>query len=207
MFQMKNRIAVLLLSAVAVMSCTRTGADAFRGYYSFKTGGYVDICGKVYEIERDTVSIDTLVRTISIAGIEIKDTSYRYNTVNDTISSRDTSFVRHLANESGQMRILSDGDSGVKVTYSVTGGAPVVFDARVDGDALTLLPVQRAVNLYVSPGSGSFSSQSMLGFAAVGRRYENTIILDVDVQGEYSSLGLDGVITTSHVNCIAVENE
>lgn len=204
---MAKKWVVVLAVLASLVSCSKTGINNFRGYYSFKTGGYVDISGKVYDIRRDTVSIDTLVRVYTIAGREFTDTSYRYHTVNDTTAVRDTAFIRHVANESGQMRVLAADGNRVKVTFNVTGGAPIVFDGELSGSSLSILPQSRGVTLYTNVNNGGSSVTGMMDVSGVGNRYENTIIFDLDLKGEYSYRGLDGTVTASHINCIAVENE
>lgn len=196
-----------LIGLTLLCSCSKSGIPAFRGNYSFKTGGYLDIKGKVFDIKRDTISIDTVVTRRVIAGREFLDTTYRYHTVNDTIASRDTQFVRHLAAESGQMRILRSDGNRVKVTMNISGGNPVVYDAIIKGTTINLSPCDRRVSVLPDNNTGEQSVAFVMNCKGSGSLYDNTIILDMEYNGRYSYLGLDGNVSSSHINCIATRNE
>lgn len=204
---MRVRLLAGLIGLTLLCSCSKSGIPAFRGNYSFKTGGYLDIKGKVYDIERDTVSIDTVITRRTIAGREFIDTTYRYHTVNDTIASRDTQFVRHLAAESGQMRILKSEGSRVKVTMNISGGNPVVYDAIIKGTSISLEPCDRRVSVLPGDNASEQSVAFVMNCKGAGSLYDNTIILDMDYSGRYSYFGLDGNVSASHINCIATRNE
>ncbi|MBR1575758.1 MAG: hypothetical protein IJ654_04835 [Bacteroidales bacterium] len=196
----------LLLTAVLLLgSCTHQGPALFRGYYSFKTGGSIDITGTAYELRRDTIQTDTIVNAVTIAGITFQDTSYRYHIRTDTLGSRDTSFSRHLMPESGQMHILGDDGQAMKVTFNVTGGDPVVFDATAEGALLRLSPVRRMVP--VRREYTDTPAWSDLSVSGTGHRYENMILLDLLYEGEFHTDGIDGTVTGSRISCIATENE
>ena len=120
---MKLRTLFAILAIVfCALACDKYGKNALRGNYSFKTGGSLEITGKVYDIIKDTVKIDTIVTEREIAGRKFKDTTYKYHIKRDTVGSRDTAFLRRIVAESGQMHILDAGENKVKVTMNVTGG-------------------------------------------------------------------------------------
>ncbi|MBP9998819.1 MAG: hypothetical protein KBS67_06205 [Bacteroidales bacterium] len=161
-----KRLIPAFIALLSMMSCTKTGAELYRGYYSFKTGGHIVIEGR-YE---------------PVVG-----------------EAKDTTLVRQLTPEWGQMRVMDNGDNNLKLTMNITAGSPVVFDAVVNNDILTLKPVTRRVGL--DYGEGMFT------VSGSGKRYEKTIILDLDCQGDYNYQGIHGKVKESHVSCIATENE
>ena len=207
-FMILKALAFVIALAAMLSSCSKKGADIYRGYYSFKTGGYLDIKGKVYEIKRDTVKIDTTITKIIIGGRTIFDTTYTYHTKNDTIGSRDTSFIRYLSAESGQMHVVGT-DGNLKVTMNITGGNPVIFNARATNDAITLEPVKRQTAV-IPDDEGDDKNVSFLFTASgTGHRYENMLLFDLMYQGEYNYDDMCGMIVPekSSINCIATKNE
>lgn len=204
--KMKRTIIVLIAAAAALVSCTKSGADIYRGYYSFKTGGFLEITGKVYEIVRDTIKIDTTVVRRDIAGRVFYDTTYRYTILRDTIDIRDTVFNRYLSPESGQMHILGAGGNDVKLTMNITGGNPVVFDGSADNECVSLYPVKRQVGILPDGEDDGQSVSFLLTVSGKGRKYENMVLFDLDYQGKYDYEDMSGEISSSNVNCIATEN-
>ena len=199
--------AAIVLVACITSSCEKSAPDIYRGYFSFKTGGYVNITGKVYDIRRDTVSIDTTIRQYHIADTTLYDTTYVYHTVNDTIAERDTAFSRNLLAESGQMHVLCDNGDNVKVTMNITGGNPVVFDATASKTSLSLKPVRRQVYIFPDDEADGQSISFLFDVCGVGQRFENMILFDLEYSGRYNYDGVEGDITSSNVKCIATENE
>lgn len=197
-----------MIAATAVLaSCSRQEANIYRGYYSFKTGGYLEIAGKVYDIGLDTVSIDTTVTRREVFGYVFYDTTYNYNVVADTLGSRDTVFTRNLSHESGQMHILSAGENNVKVTMNLTAGNPIVFDAQAFKENLTLQPTIRPVTIIPDAEQGGQDMSLLMTVSGVGRKYENMVIFDLEYNGDYGFPGVSGKVRSSHVNCIATKNE
>lgn len=195
----------ILAAGLCLCACSQKGPAAFRGWYSFKTGGSLDFKGKIYETKPDTVGIDTTVNTITIAGIPVRDTVFTYRTVEDTIAVRDTFVTRRLVTESGQMHILrQDGDSLV-ITMNITGGDPVVMGGRADGNDITIGKKRRFVQVYES--NNILYKNVDMTVSGSGKRYDNMVILDLYYEGEYSDSGFDGTVSESRVNCIATENE
>ena len=200
-------VTAVLAASIATVSCTKQGPARYSGYYSFKTGGTVDIKGKVYDIVRDTVSVDTLINEYPIGGRTVKDTSYRYHVRNDTLSSRDTMFLRHLVAESGQMHILRDNGDRMIVTMNITGGDPVVFSAVHKDGSLLLSPTRRMVAVRPDEDESDESVLCDMTVSGTGRRYDNMILFRMDYSGKYSFRGLDGTVCESRIDCIATENE
>ncbi len=200
--------ALLLIAAIiSLASCSKQGTAVYRGYYSFKTGGSLDIEGKVYDIERDTVKIDTTIREITIGGRTIKDTSYRYHIIADTIAVRDTAFTKHLVAESGQMHILNDSGNDMYVTMNITGGDPVVFKATVTGGDIILSPSPRTVTIRPDDSDSDRTVLCDMEVSGRGHRYDNMILFNLTYLGKYSYDDLDGSVKNSRVDCIATENE
>ena len=207
----KNHIFCVLALVPLMCCCAKQGPAAFQGYYSFKTGGALDITGKVYDIRKDTVKTDTTVREVTIAGYTLRDTVYDYTVIRDTLDARDTVFMRYLVAESGQMHILRDGD-GMVLTMNITGGDPFVTTAAAEGDRMVLSPAKRSVSVRPWGGDGHADADvRSLNFywtlSGSGRRLENMVLMDLEFEGEYSYDGFDGVISSSNVQCIATENE
>lgn len=206
---MKIRTLFALLTvSLAVAACDKYGKNAFRGNYSFKTGGSLEISGKVYDIKKDTVKIDTIVTQREIAGRKYKDTTYKYHIKRDTLGSRDTSFVRRLVAESGQMHILDGGGDKIKLTMNITGGDPVVFDADVDGGTLVLHETRRSVA--IRPDNDEDDDEKvnfMMNVGGKGEKFENMILFRLEYKGKYSYDGLEGNVSRSAVDCISRENE
>lgn len=203
-----KRIALLLIPLLAAIACSKQGPALYSGYYSFKTGGTLDIEGKVYDIARDTTRIDTLIKERSVGGRTFKDTTYRYHIVNDTLAVRDTSFLRHLVAESGQMHILNDNGDEMILTMNITGGDPVVFSALYREGDLILSPTRRMVA--IRPDDEEKSDESVLCDMTVsgkGRRYDNMILFKLEYAGDYSYEDMDGTVSESRVDCIATQNE
>lgn len=172
-----KKIFISLIAACAVMAgCQKTGPDLFLGNYSFKSGGYVEISGKVKPSREGDVP-------------------------------RDTSFIRHLSNESGQMHIVKGTDGRLKVTMNIIGGTPVVFDATASSDAITLAPVNRQMIVYPDLTTLGQDIAMMLTVEGVGHRFQNTIIFEMNVKGSYDTFRVEGEISKTFVNCIATENE
>lgn len=203
-----KHFVLFLLPLLAFASCTKQGPAIYSGYYSFKTGGTLDIDGKVYDIARDTTSVDTIVKERTIGGRTFKDTSYRYHINADTLAVRDTSFLRHLVAESGQMHILNDSGDDMILTMNITGGDPVVFGARFENGNILLSPARRMVA--IKPGGDQDNDEMVscdMTVSGTGKRYDNMIIFKMNYSGKYSFEDLDGTVSMSRVDCIATENE
>ena len=190
---------------MVLAACTKEGSALMRGSYSFKTGGSVELTGKLYETKLDTVRIDTTVRTITIMGIPIKDTIYNYVTKTDTVSVRDTVVSRRLVTESGQMHIVEKSGSQMVLTMNITGGDPVVMQATASGNTVTLEKTGRFVPVHDKSGV-TFGFQDFL-VSGSGTRYDNMIVFDLTYEGAYSESSFEGEVSASRINCIATENE
>lgn len=96
-----------------------------------------------------------------------------------------------LTPESGQMHVLKDGGSSLTVTMNPIGGSPVVYEATLDGDVLTLAPANRKLLI----GGKSVICTTY----ASGTRKDNVLMLDFTYENEE--------ILESHITCVAVYNE
>lgn len=201
-----KRFFAFAAAVLAMSACSKEYTKQFRGYYSFKTGGSVEITGKIYTVKEDTVKIDTIPHTISLGPLTFRDTTYNYHVKLDTIASRDTTVTRHIVAESGQMHILDDGTDRMKVTMNITGGDPVVFEAVAGGDNITLSPVKRYITVSKDGGVG-LPSRCWMDVGGSGKRYENMIIFNMTYQGDYNFEGIEGTVSKSEINCIATPNE
>lgn len=201
-----KRFIAFAAAVLAMSACSKENTKQFRGYYSFKTGGSVEISGKIYTVKEDTVKIDTIPHTISLGPLTFRDTTYNYHVKLDTIASRDTTITRHIVAESGQMHILENGTDRMKVTMNITGGDPVVFEAVAGGDNITLSPVKRYITVSKDGGVG-LPSRCWMDVGGSGKRYENMIIFNMTYQGDYNFEGIEGTVSKSEINCIATPNE
>ena len=202
---MKKAAYIFSAALLLLSSCSEKGAALLRGSYSFKTGGSVEITGQLYETRLDTVRVDTTVHTIRILGIPVSDTVLTYVTKEDTVAVRDTSIMRRIVTESGQMHILKKGGDSLVVTMNITGGDPVVIPARSSGNTVTLGKIRRFVPVYGS--SDVIYYYHDLELTGSGTRYDNMIVFDLEYSGDYSDRGFDGTVSSSRVKCIATENE
>lgn len=201
-----KRFIAFAAAVLAMSACSKEYTKQFRGYYSFKTGGSVEISGKIYTVKEDTVKIDTIPHTISLGPLTFRDTTYNYHVKLDTIASRDTTVTRHIVAESGQMHILENGTDRMKVTMNITSGDPVVFEAVAGGDNITLSPVKRYITVSKDGGVG-LPSRCWMDVGGSGKRYENMIIFNMTYQGDYNFEGIEGTVSKSEINCIATPNE
>lgn len=162
-------IAAVLL---ALGACSKTGPKLYSGYYSFKTGGTVEITGKAQTL----------------------------------LGEKDTTIIRHLVPESGQMHILETGENQMKVTLNITGGDPLVVEASVKNDVLVLSPTRQRVTVSaektLSPNENYYWELS-----GSGKRYENLVLFDLNYAGKYCNDGITGDITKCAIICIATQNE
>ena len=172
MWNMKNWLLPLVLLSGVLSGCKAEGTAAFKGDYSFKTGGYITVSG----------------------------------TYTDWRGSRDTTFIRNLVPESGQMHLLQDTEEQkMVVTMNITGGDPVVFSASLDGEQLVLTPLLRSVLVF--PKFGDDALRYNLTVGGTGRKYDQTIVFEMNYSGDFSMDGLKGTVTSSKVHCIATKND
>ena len=213
--------AIALVALVCAASCTKQGGARFRGNYSFKTSGYVDV------VRDPSCQYDTTILT-------------RRDVIQDTIIdpiTRDTTFDSHLgpeykdtlvtqfpdsssvsiSTESGQMDITEiDGDK-LLVTMNCTGGDLVVYYATASGDVLTLEPSRRKANMDLgittldgSDDEISFNETAVKAdilVSGTGRRYDNIILFDLTYEGSYKYNDILYDICGSSVHCRAKEND
>ena len=118
----------------------------------------------------------------------------------------DSTVVRYISPESGQMRILQDSGKNVKVTMNVLGGSPVAYDGVVENGVLRLNPTKREVKLYRDILFLDFV-EAVLTVGGEGRKYDGSLVINMDYQGTYASSFLTGDIISSNVTCIATRNE
>jgi len=170
-FQMK-RILAITAAVLALWACSKTGPQLYSGYYSFKTGGTVEITG-------------TMQRAIGVV---------------------DTTIVRHVVAQSGQMHILPTGDNTMKVTLNITAGDPLVLDATVVDNTLILKPALQRVAV-TSECTLDLIDYCYWEVSGTGTRYQNMVLFDLFYAGEYNQDGMKGIVTKSEISCIATENE
>ena len=187
-----NRLAVTVLSAAIAVaclsSCTKEGSRLFKGYYSFKTSGTMEVeRTRLYQVpdpETQTMTDSTVVDTLQTV----------------------------LAAESGQMNILSanDKEGEMIVTMNILGGDVVIYEAEASRDELLLRTGSRTLNFYCD-GKTVTMNVTVDGSA---RKIDNVVIFDLEYAGETETAGSElGILKStaykileSGVNCVAKEN-
>ena len=213
--------AALAIAVLCVAACQKQGTARFRGNYSFKTSGYVDVV-------RDTsCQYDTTIRTRrdviqdTIVNSLTGDTTYDSHLgpeYQDTVITHfpDSSSVS-ISTESGQMDITEIGGDRVLVTMNCTGGDLIVYYATVRGDEIILEPTRRKsdMDLGITSISGSddefsydeTSVKADILVSGTGRRYDNIILFDLDYTGSYTYNSILYNIYGCDVHCRAKVNE
>lgn len=167
-----KRILTILAAVLTLWACTKSGPQLYSGYYSFKTGGTVEITGKMEQFFR----------------------------------LKDTTIVRYIMPQSGQMHILDTGNGTMKVTMNITAGDPLVFNASVVDNVLVLEPVlQRvAVNSECELDVLDYCFWEVSG---TGTRHENLVLFELNYAGDYNYDYMEGSVSKSNISCIATLNE
>lgn len=143
------------------------------------------------------------------SGTDLMRGSYSFKTGGYVkVSADDTTFIRNIFPESGQMRIVSESVDAAIVTMNVQGGAPLVFDAVVSGKSISLGRITRPVVLS-SPETEieELVNTTMLEVSGTGKYVDGTIIFEMIYSGEYDTGVFKGTVSESHVNCVATRNE
>ena len=181
----------ILLCAVAMLTvltgCEKTGVKRFEGYYSYKTSGTIDIY--VY----GSISITDSV------GVE------------HTITIDET-YTADVITESGQMHIAETGKDAVVLTMNAMLGDVVVMDGVTSKKILTLKPTERIVRFNwpeLIADLNVFGNQTsqVLTVDAVGNRYGDILIFDMNYSGSWKRLGINFEIVSSNVKTVATLNE
>lgn len=174
---MKKSIILLMFAALAFASCQKSAVENLSGSYSFKTGGLLQL--------KTTVK--------SFEGGKLVD--------------KDTVIVRSLVPESGQMRILPDSGDKAKVTMNITAGGPVVYDASVQDNSVSLSTVSRKLPVYREESLLDFIEEVLVSCSGTGTLYGNTIVFDIKCEGDFKLGDWPCTILSSDVKCVATRNE
>lgn len=164
-----KRFLSIAVTLLVLCACTKTGPKLYSGYYSFKTGGTVEITGKALGI-------------------------------------KDTTVIRRIVTESGQMHILETGTDRMTVTMNITGGDPLVLEATVKDNVLELSPSRQRVTV-ISEKILDLNQNYYWTMSGSGKRYANMVLFDIKYAGNYSNDGIEGTISKCEINCIATLNE
>lgn len=183
---MKRRISAMALAAVTVTamltSCEKEGNMLFRGYYSFKTSGVIEVERTMTYPQDGTVTVDTL-------QISLASESGQMN----ILSSDD---------KAGEMF----------VTMNVIGGDAVVLDATTSGTDMTVGPNSRVItfldgvdrvtlNVAVNGSARKYEDVVIFDLDYSG---EGSV---GDPDDENATKYGDYVILASSVKCVAKEND
>lgn len=177
----KALVAALVL-AFSLTSCQKEGAGLFKGYYSFKTSGTIDVNRKTYSPLTDTMDEQKISLSLTPEWGQMN--------------------VLPISGKSDEMI----------VTMNVVGGGAIVFKATASGKSLTMEPIERTVTVLDGTDKVSFNVTvncvaekyddviifyfDYAGKGSVGDHSETSVT-------KYS----DYVITASDVKCVAKEND
>lgn len=174
------KVSAALSAIICICSCSKEGAQLFRGNYSFKTSGSMEV---------------------HVSGT--------YTDSFDNTTDIDEQLSVDLATEQGQMDIISTSgkDGQMVVTMNVLAGDVYTADAQAPGDVLTLTPFERKVNVRVRNNNVSvpisvngtarrYSDTVIYEFSYTGKT-------DIDTDG----LKLHLEIVESDVRCVAKLNK
>lgn len=134
--------------------------------------------------------------------------SYSFKTSGSlTLSKKENSNLSsttlHLSTESGQMNILSDGNSSVKVTMNIIGGDVLVIDGTVSGKTLTINEFSRKVSVRDNLGEVELDCK----ISGTATRLDNVVIFDLTYTGSGATDSATYNIRQSDVKCVAKLNE
>lgn len=123
------------------------------------------------------------------------------------MKTEDNLLTKTIVPKSGQMHVLADGADKVKLTLNVTAGTPVVFDGTVSDGVLSLVPSTQKVLIYKDDAILDVLQDILLTVSGTGRRYENTLIIDLNYSGSFNLGKVPCTVNSSSVKCIATLNE
>lgn len=198
---MKNTAVSILRAGLAALfiilfaSCEKEGTARFKGNYSFKTSGYIEIEKSDNLAVVPGSRLDTLILNLP-----------------DVMSLS-------VGTESGQMDISEvDPENGrILITMNVTGGDIVVLYARVENGKISIEPKKRFINI-ISGVAGTVAIegissadintiQSEVVVSGEGVMYDNIILFDLKYEGWCNYAGVKYRITHSSIDCRAKVNE
>lgn len=122
------------------------------------------------------------------------------------LKMKDTIIRRAIVPESGQMRIVSDSGNRVVVTMNVTAGNLVVIPATVSGNDIILDPVSRKILVCRETGLLLWEEVPVI-VSGIGRKMDNSVIIDLEFEGEFNLGVFPCEVVASNVNCVANKNE
>ena len=181
----------ILLCAVALLTvltgCEKTGVKRFEGNYSYNTSGTIDIY------------VNGSITITDSVGVE------HTFTIDDT-------YTCEVITESGQMHIAETGKDAVVLTMNALFGDVVVMDGVTSKKILTLQPTERIVRfngLELIDDLNPFGDQlsQVITVDAVGKRYVDILIFEMNYSGSWKRLGVNFEITDSDVQTVAIPNE
>jgi len=174
------KVAAVMAAVSALASCTKEGAPLFRGNYSFKTSGTVEVAatGTVTSLGGNTSDID---EQLSI----------------------------DLATEQGQMDIIATSakEGDMIITMNVLGGDVYTTTALAEGDELSIEPFDRKIavvvrkNTITIPVTVSGTAHRYDNTVIFTLEYEG----EADFEGD--NVEIHAEITGSDVRCVAKLNE
>ena len=178
---LKGLLATLVLM-LSLTSCQKEGTGLFKGYYSFKTSGALDVNRKTYSPLTDTTDEQDIRLTITPEWGQMN--------------------ILPVSGKSDEMI----------VTMNIVGGGAVVFNATASGKSLTMEPIERTITVLDGTEKVSFDVTvsgvaekyddviifyfDYIGKGSAGDHSESSVT-------KYS----DYVITASDVKCVAKEND
>lgn len=108
-----------------------------------------------------------------------------------------------LPDEIGQMDILkTDNDGNMYVTMRVLSGPVVVFEARAEGQGMTLSPTERIITIRHDIPNWTITAD----VSGTGHKYDDSVIFDLTYEGSCKANGTMYDIVGSNVKCVAKMN-
>ena len=175
-------ISVALFCAISLMSCNKEEVDPWAGSYTYKTSGTVELVPVNYtELDEETLE--------------------KYHELG--INTDPQPYI--LDAEQGQMHIIKDGDNKYLVTFDDLFGNVSTAVATVSGDALTI--GDGATKIVRATRSTLITANGEVAYKGTGRTLEETLIFEMQYNGNLNALGVDMLMTDSAVTCVARKNK
>lgn len=175
--------AITIATALVAVSCNKDASSRFNGSYTYKTSGTVTVhmtefLGLEDEKLEDLrkIGLDTDPKTLC------------------------------LCTEQGQMHIVTDKQDRTRatVTFNDIFGDVCVADAIIDGTHITLNPASPRT-AGISDGTIKIAS-GLVNWKGEGEKLDDTLILKLEYEGDFSILGETFTILDSDIRCVAQYN-
>lgn len=176
-------VMALITGALILGACSKESSKSLAGSYTYKTSGTVTLMAS------QLVGLDAAtLAAYKAAGI-----------------STDPVMIG-LYPEQGQLHIMKkDGsDSEAVITFNDILGNADVAQGTINGSTLTLAEGLRK-SAQLTDGSDKLGA-GIVAYSGTGRKYDDTLIIDLVYQGVFKVNGIDMTVVSSDVHCVAQAN-